>query len=265
MQALDLEDLGSGGLIFALDPKNVRFLSVFSLEWGVDMRLRGIWMALLALIFAGAMGDASAAYPTTARSGTTTVTGVYRPLDLNLSLVDGTGSLDYCYACYGFGSQTLLYYSATYRGTYSGYSQTGDSGDWHLTLGFWGDNSLFTDDGTTIKLTLGSTAFSVGSLTYQGGGNYAGVPYADTPQAFDTFDLYPTLGGASDALLDVTCADGTAVCTNFVMRLLQNITLQGPYVWVGARVAGWTTARRKSATTTTSRTRRSVPTCVRIA
>ena len=57
---------------------------------------RTILSAFVAFLISAAMVPIALAYPTTARSGFTTVTGAYRPITLNLNtLVDGTDAFDY--------------------------------------------------------------------------------------------------------------------------------------------------------------------------
>lgn len=187
--------------------------------------------AIAATLLSATLVETAEAYPVTARSGTTTVTRVYRPLDLQLSLQSGTGALTYAT---GFGGGArLLSFSATYTGTYTGYgpgySASGDAGSWGLFMQFF-SSSGFTDDGTTITYAPGDVDASIGSLRYLGGGDYTGVPYADTPQLSDFFRLYPTM---TEPLFQVTCHDGTATCTSFSVALLQDLQHIGPYIFSG--------------------------------
>jgi len=194
------------------------------------MFIRRIFAAFAALVVSATLvGNAEAGYPLTARSGTTTVTGVYRPLDLNLSLANGADALDYCPVCFGGGSSNLEY-SATYSGTYTGYSPLPrDAGNWRLSFFYFGTG--ISDDGTTITVLPGSLTNAVGRLTYLGGGDYTGVPYGDTPQDFDFFSIYRT--SSTDPLLQVTCELYTESCDTFSMELLQGLKLIGPYVSLG--------------------------------
>lgn len=91
----------------------------------------------------------------------------------------------------------------------------------------------FTDDGTTITYSVPTSLFDVGRLTYEGGGDYLakGIGYEDLPQIGDFFLLYPSLTGP---LMRITCADGTTVCTEFSVRLLQDLKLQGPFIYTGS-------------------------------
>lgn len=91
----------------------------------------------------------------------------------------------------------------------------------------------FTDDGTTITYSVPTSLFNVARLTYEGGGDYLakGIGYEDLPQVGDFFLLYPSLTGP---LMRITCADGTTVCTEFAVRLLQDLQLQGPFIYTGS-------------------------------
>lgn len=194
------------------------------------MFFRQIFAVLAAMVISATLIGTAQAYPVTARSGTTTVTGLYRPIDLNLSLVNGTDAIDYCNGCYGGGASSFSY-TATYGGTYAGYSSSGDAGTWALSFSRFA-SSGFANDGSTITLSSTNIVEFVGTLTYLSGGDYGvnGVPYSDTPQAGDDFEIYTT---SANPYLEVSCLDGTAICTNFVVRLLQNLRLVGPYIYDG--------------------------------
>ena len=195
------------------------------------MLTRGIFAAFAALLVSATLIESVAAYPVTARSGTTTVTGVFRPLVLHLSLVDESGLLFYD------AESEIFSYSATYRGTYSGTGPdydgtvTGPSGDWKLTF----DSNTASDNGNSngnvITVRPPNYADYVGQLTYLGGGNYNGVPDADKAILGDIFFLYPTPPSSQDPFLKVTCLDGLSLCESFVMELRQDLLHLGPYYY----------------------------------
>ena len=190
------------------------------------MFARGIFAAFAALLVSATLIESVAAYPVTARSGTTTVTGVFRPLDLNLSLVNDSGELFYGLEGGGFS------YSAIYRGTYTGTGEnyvetvTGPTGDWRLT--FFSDRA--SDNGNVISVQPHSDFNYVGQLTFLGGGDYEMVPVEDTPLPGDFFRLYPTPPSSQDHFLTVTCLDGLLSCQSFVMELRQNLLHLGPFL-----------------------------------
>lgn len=197
---------------------------------------RSFLTAFAALVIGLLFVDSVNAYPVTARSGVATVTGVYRPIDLQLSLVDGTDALDYCSLCYGGGTTSDFNYTAKYNGSYTGYGFTGlIAGNWTLSFTRFSTTG-FTDDGNIITVAPSILTSPVGRLRYTGGGIYAGipgvpdVPYEDTPQAGDSFDIY---AASADPFLEVNCQGDTAVCSSFAVRLLQDLKLVGPYVYDG--------------------------------
>jgi len=186
------------------------------------MFVRRIFTAFAALVVCATLIGNAEAYPTTARSGKTTVTGVYRPLNLDLTMKAGTtGGLSY-FAGYG----SFDYY-ATYSGTYTGdgYTAGGAAGDWLLT--FSGNAS---DDGSTITVSPYNLTSYLGTLTYLGNASYGDVLYPDTPQVDDFFLLYAT---SMAPFLEVTCLDGVATCNSFVVDLLQDLEHRGPFVTDG--------------------------------
>ena len=180
---------------------------------------RGIFAAFAALLVSATLVGNADAYPTTARSGTTTVTGTYRPLNLNLSLKDGTDALTY--------GESGFSYSATYDGDYTGvgYDASGLTGDWQLSF----NSNTATDNGSIITVRPDTQVDYVGRLTYLGGGNYTGVPHADTPQPNDYFLLYPNPSPSNDPFLYVTCLDGVGTCKFFSIELRQALQHLGPF------------------------------------
>jgi hypothetical protein len=206
------------------------------------MFFRQIYTALAALVISATLIGTAQAYPVTARSGTTTVTGLYRPLDMSLSLVDGTNALSYSVGTGPFGANEFSF-SALYRGTYTGvgYSASGPTGTWRLLFQTGGFTNVL-NPATLTASTLGndiilnaSTSGVVGTLTYVGNGlvgdgNYAGVPANDTPLLNDFFAFYPASTGN---FLTVTCHDGVGTCSDFDVAV-QDLLQLGPYAGVSS-------------------------------
>ena len=191
------------------------------------MILGRFFLACAALLVSVAMVDSAMAYPVSATRGTNTVTGVYRPLDLKLSLVDGTDALRY----FNDG-ETLFRFDATYGGNYKGvgYEVAGDAGTWRLSI----ETPFVTDQGNTIKANPRTGGY-VGILSYLGGGGYEEdglIPYEDTPQLGDRFSLF---AATQDPFMQVTCQNENVVetCNSFVVTLLQDLKLLGPFVGEG--------------------------------
>jgi hypothetical protein len=195
------------------------------------MFFRQIGTALAALLISATLIGTAQAYPVTARSGTTTVTGVYRPLDLDLSLLDGTGALQYNSALGNFR------FSATFSGTYAGvgYAASGSAGTWELVFANFGANSFANDVATndgidTISLAAANASNVVGRLIYRGFGDFTSLAAhpEDTPNLNDEFDIYAS---SAAAFLRVTCHDGLTNCNLFdaTALLTNDLSLKGPY------------------------------------
>lgn len=192
------------------------------------MFVRGIFAAVAALVVSATLIDTANAFPVSTRTATTTVTGVYRPLELTLSLVPGTYNLQYAGGGSGFS------YTATYDGNYTGIGYATPAinlaGNWEIRFDQLLDS--FSASNSVDKITLQSLALiggqpqSVGKLTYLGGGTYAGVPPEDTPALGDFFQLY---AGANTNFLEVTCTVSVANCSAFDMRLLVDVQHLGPF------------------------------------
>lgn len=216
----------------------------------------GILAAFAALLVSATLVETAQAYPTTARKGTTTVTGTYRPLQLNLNLVpsyqvpdDGGTYESRLYYGPSEGGM-VLDFSAVFTGTYTtiGYTNnvTGDAGYWLYSL-FVDDSEVglsIIDDGVgNIDVIAGdgeggtfSTAF--GTLTYLGSGSFAGVPAEDTPltredklaiddtstSGNDWFQYYTTV---ADLVMRITASDASG--SDFVLSFEQPIEHLGPY------------------------------------
>lgn len=186
---------------------------------------RAFFSAFAAILLSAVLVQTAAAYPSTARSAATTVTGTYRPLDLNLdTLVDGTDALTYTVGGGPLSFQVDL--TGTFTGV--GYTASGNAGTWRLFLSDTFDGGVTSsDDGTIITMTSSGPDLQVGTLTYLSGGDFpiSGHP-EDTPQSGDFFELFTTGAGS---VLDVVCQDGTATCNGFKLTGLQDLQHIGPY------------------------------------
>ncbi len=195
------------------------------------MHFRGFVAAIAAVVLFTAVVDSAQAYPVAARRTTTTVTGVYNPLDLNLSLVNGTNALQYNSGTGAFR------FSATLGGTYAGvgYAASGQAGTWEIAFGNSGVPSFSNDIATnnsvdTITLSTNDANMPVGRLRYVGGGDFSSL-FAhpeDTPAVNDQFFFYADVAAA---FLQVTCHDGLTNCDVFDAELssLNNLRLLGPF------------------------------------
>jgi hypothetical protein len=193
---------------------------------------------------------AQTTYPITSRSGTTTVTGVYRPLDLDLQLDSGL----FFYDQNDVTNQSFSL-TAQMSGNYtSTYGASGNAGLWTLNLGFNTfnntnyirngsvgsytsspilDSNVFDQDNgsNTIELRLTAADRPVGTLVYQSGLTVASgtLPANDTPAAGDMFLLYAHNAGK---VLSVDVEGSIANPTNFYLELAQSLFHLGPYVQV---------------------------------
>ncbi|MCB2002075.1 MAG: PEP-CTERM sorting domain-containing protein [Rhodoferax sp.] len=198
------------------------------------MYFRGLFAACVAAVLCASVVETADAYPITARSGTTTVTGLYRPLDLNLTIV--AGSDGFALDGDGYASLTAAM-TGDYTATGAGYPVGGPpraAGNWEIWLSF--DEQAATVAGNVITagvpsyMGLPDLPYFVGSLKFLGGGDYSGLPAGDIPAVGDTFDLFAeALGG----VLEVTCEQDASTCGAFSARLLQALTHVGPYVNIG--------------------------------
>jgi len=180
---------------------------------------RAFFSAFAAIFLSAVLVQTAAAYPSTARSATTTVTGDYRPLNLDLTLVDGTDALYYDFTNLSF--EVVL--SGTFTG--DGYPVSGQAGTWGLRFDNTSDEGVTSNnDGNQIYLFAAADGLQVGTLTYLGGGDFPIADHPeDTPKVGDVFRLFASAG----AVLTVNC-DNILTCNNFDLtsQVVQHI---GPY------------------------------------
>lgn len=211
------------------------------------MYFREIFAALAAVVLFSAMVDTAQAYPIAARSGTTTVTGVYRPLNLDLALIDGSDSKFF------FNPSDSTHKSFAFTGQLGGtftssYGASGTAGSWTLNLGFntFNQNNYLAGTSNTplledtlvdqlagpntIELKITANVRAVGTLVYNSGlsANIGTLPAGDTPRDGDMFLLYAHNSGV---IATVTVADFDVSGPNsFELMLAQNLLQVGPYV-----------------------------------
>lgn len=214
------------------------------------MHNRGLFAAFAAIVLSATLVETAHAYPTTARSGTTTVTGVYRPLNLNLQLDNSTPNSSTFFYIPGHSSEQTFAYTGKLTGTFSSdYGQSGTAGSWTLNLGFnafntsnyittaTGSASILDGnikdsfDGNTITLRAIGANRPVGTLVYNSGlatHDSSLLPDGDTPSAGDMFLLYAR---NSSPVIHVT-VDNIENPNYFYMALAQSLVHLGPYVEV---------------------------------
>ncbi|MCZ4316715.1 PEP-CTERM sorting domain-containing protein [Comamonadaceae bacterium G21597-S1] len=209
------------------------------------------------LLGAALSAAAQTSYPITSRSGSTTVTGVYRPLDLNLDFDSiAVANSEFFYTPSASPGQTFALTSQL-TGTFtSSYGASGLAGSWTLNLGFNSfnlANAIQTGPSTSAPIldsnvsdsndgvdtiTLGLTAADrpVGTLVYNGGlsPTVGALPVdgSDTPVVGDMFLLYAHNAGD---VFHVT-VDNITNPTNFYLALAQQLLHLGPYVNVGTNL-----------------------------
>ena len=224
------------------------------------MFVQGIFAAFAALLVSATLVGNAQAYPTTARSGTTTVTGTYAPLDLHLKFVDGvTNGVSNSKFFFDPTSATHQTFALTaqFDGTFtSSYGASGNAGNWTLNLGFnpfnianstvtgfgtsaavitpiMGENVKDSVSGNKITLSVTANDRPMGTLVYGGGlsPTTGAILAEDTPHIGDMFLLFAHNSGA---VLDVT-VDNITNPTNFLLQLAGNNYLRhlGPYIKVG--------------------------------
>lgn len=188
---------------------------------------RAFLSAFSVIVLTLALVQTADALPSTTRSGSTTSTGLYNPLDLALNnLVDGTDSLTY-----DLINHTAFNYTAVFSGTFttSGYvdNYTGYAGEWRFTLSDSLDPMAYSnDDGNIIYLFATGPDVQIGTLEYLGGGDVAGLPAEDKPLVGDVFRLFSTIEGS---VAQVSCNDGILSCNNFVLDITGVVQHLGPF------------------------------------
>ena len=211
---------------------------------------RRVFAALAALLVSATLIESVAAYPVTARTGTTTVTGVFRPLDLQLAIVDplvgDASNSRFYYEPNNISRQTFAL-TALLRGTFtSNYGAFGTAGDWMLNLGFndFNRNNFITtgvplldsnvkdsnDGDHTIKLKVTGNDRPVGTLVYTGGlvvtNGVLPLDGSDTPNIGDMFLLYAKNSGTVFSV----SVDDIVEPSQFLLILEQNLLHLGPFV-----------------------------------
>lgn len=190
------------------------------------MSIRNIYAACAALLLSATLAQNAAAVPTAPKKTTTTVTGVYSPLTLDLNtVIPGPGSP-------GIALSGLDYYfQVTLTGTFTATGGSGSvsgntAGDWLLYL-YAAPPPV---SGNTITFVTTSANQTFGYLEYEGGLDVTGLSTADTPAMYDAFyfDL-PAIGDA----WSVTCNDGIATCNDYTVSLDLSALVDGPYAYNG--------------------------------
>jgi len=228
------------------------------------MFARTFFAAIAALLVSATLVGNAFSYPLLARSGTTTVTGTYRPLDLDLDVVPGAGQLLYDAsrpAGEQYGLTVLL--NGTFTSSYGTPGASGNAGNWTLNLGYSPFNTLnstvtgfgtptpqtspildnrvsTTLAGDTITLRVTASDRPVGTLVYGGGLTPAvggpGLPPEDTPSIGDMFLLFAHNAGAVLVVTTVDSNPSNIGPEDFLMQFAGNNYLEhlGPYVKVGS-------------------------------
>lgn len=182
--------------------------------------------SVAAILLSATLVQTAGAYPTTARSAFTTVTGAYRPISLDLTLLDGTDALNYTPGGGPFNFEVL------FNGRFSGvgYDATGLAGNWRLVLSDTFDPGVSSNDDGSILMFSTGPGQQVGTLTYEGGlvVESGSLPLTDTPILGDEFRLFTT-APATALVLTVAC-DDIFTCDTFDLTLLQELEHLGPFV-----------------------------------
>ncbi len=206
------------------------------------MFVQRFFAAFAALAISASLIGTAEAYPTTARTGTSTVTGTYRPVNLNLNVIEEYqeslsrvkyGTVGECFTCIELDIRT--YFEGTYTTTGYDPSYSGNAGNWVYRLQVEdgvGGITLDQDEGGTITVSVAVPGTLFGTLTYLGGGTYLadGVPYEDRPQTAsgtrgnDFFQYSTTEEGLA---LKITASDHFG--TDFSLSFRQPIQHLGPF------------------------------------
>ena len=170
---------------------------------GGVMVLRGLLAGFAAIVLSGLLAGPADAYTTTLRSGYTSVTGTYRPVNFDFSVTNEPGyvsTFEYNdnpffvpftqrrYSVFLDVSLTLFLEGTTWTGVGYEDNPTGsDGGIWRLSL----DNLIGILDNSTATMAVGwfDNAF-VGTLDLLKAGDYSGLTEADTPIKGDRFQVW---------------------------------------------------------------------------
>ena len=195
------------------------------------MMQRAFLSAFAAVLLSAVLVQTAAALPTSATSARGTLSGSYRPLDLNLdTLVDGTNALNY------IGGSLTFQVDLTGAFTGVGYTASGNAGTWRLFLSDTFDGGVTSNvDGNVIYLFSAGDGLQhqVGTLTYRPDLSVGDFPIVghpeDTPRSGDVFRLFTTrVETFTTTVLQVNC-DNIVLCNNFDLTLIQSLAHIGPY------------------------------------
>lgn len=204
------------------------------------MLQRAFYSTIAALLLSATLVQTAAAYLTDTFDADVGVTDVYDPINLALTVKDGTDSLGYTRNTSNTGvSNSILRYEILLSGLFMGADNSaifGLAGDWALVLGnqlnreFRSRDVFATNSERSLFLIATTGGALVGTLTYKGGLELdvlSGLlPASDTPKVGDIFGLYSTREGR---VLQVDCEDGTTNCNIFNLYSTQLIQQLGPF------------------------------------
>ncbi len=166
------------------------------------MVLRGLLAGFAAIVLSGVLtGPADAAiYRAPIRSGVTSVTNQYAPVDFAFSVTDKAGYLSEFeyddaladYSLFGYsvfpGFSLTLFLEGTWTGVGYADDPTGsNAGIWKLRL----ENLIGILDNDTAIMAVGSLdAYEVGTLELLEAGDYTGLGEKDLPKVGDLFEVW---------------------------------------------------------------------------
>jgi hypothetical protein len=213
------------------------------------MVLRGLLAGFAAIVLSGLLAGPADAYPTktTTYSGSTTVTGTYRPVNFDLAVIPEYGgessalSISAPDPIFGtfYGVSLTLFLGGSWEGV--GYALAGgqeprgdDAGIWKLSLNLVGVlNGSIMDAYWADNLPVGTL-----DLIDTTEADFAGLSAADTPRADDRFLIYTrpdcdpdgaSLSGLTCRVLQLDLGDaGTG--ESFNATLFEALTHVGPFV-----------------------------------
>lgn len=190
------------------------------------MQQRAFYTTIAAILLSATLVQTAAAYPITARKATTTVTGAYRPISLDLTLLDGTNALNYTPGGGPFNFTVL--FNGSFIDQSDNYDASGVAGNWRLVLSDSFEGISSSDDGP-IFLFADAAGRQVGTLTYEGGLSVVtgSLPFEDKPQVGDEFRLFTILSGT---VLTVDCNNNINTCDPFSLTLRRELQHLGPFI-----------------------------------